>query len=215
MSRTFEETVTFLRRRLGRSLPGPASHARMAPLRDDGLERLRVEGRACREAGVLALLYPRSEEAHLLVTVRRGHLAQHAGQVSFPGGRRESDEPLLQTALRETQEEVGLDPREIEVLGALTPLYIPPSNFCVYPFVGFTKIEPDLVPHDYEVERIVHVPLRRFLAPDNVVEEEWLVRGEPTRVPFFNVEGLRIWGATAMMISELAALFEETADSSA
>ena len=213
MSRTFEETIAFLQQRLVRELPGPASQVRMAPLRDDRLERLRVEGRQCREAGVLALLYPRSDEAHLLVTVRRDHLAQHAGQVSFPGGRRESDEPLLQTALRETQEEVGLDPDEIEVLGALTPLYIPPSNFCVYPFVGFTKIEPDLIPHDYEVERIVHVPLRRFLAPENVVEEEWLVRGEPMRVRFYDVEGLRIWGATAMMISELAALFDEPVDS--
>lgn len=209
MSRPFEQTVDFLRRRLDAELPGPKAQVRMAPSRVDAAERLLVEGRDCREAGVLALLYPRAGEAHLLMTVRRAHLAQHAGQVSFPGGRRENDEPFLQTALRETQEEVGIDPDHIEVIGQLTPLFIPPSNYCVYPFLGFTEDEPDLVPHDYEVERIVHVPLRHLLEEANIREEEWTIRGERLNVRYYDVEGLTVWGATAMMISEIVALFDE------
>lgn len=209
MSRPFHPTIEYLRRRLLSALPGPQAQIRMAPSRADGIARVNVDGRDCREAGVLALLYPRRGEAHLLLTVRRAHLTQHAGQVSFPGGRRESDETLQQTALRETQEEVGLDPARIEVIGALTPLYIPPSNFCVYPFVGYTDEEPDLVPHDREVERIAHVPLTHVLAPDRVAEEEWLIRGEQLRVRYFEVDGLKVWGATAMMISEIVALFDE------
>ncbi len=211
MNRPFEQTIEFLRRRLSSELPGPQSQIKMAPSRADRIERVQVRGRDCREAGVLALLYPRSNEPHLLLTVRRAHLTQHGGQVSFPGGRRESDEPLLQTALRETHEEVGLDPSRIEVIGALTPLYIPPSNYCVYPYIGCTVDEPDLIPHDPEVERIAHVPLRYLLNSEFVCEEDWLVRGENLRVRFFDVDGLRIWGATAMMISEIVALFDEPA----
>ncbi len=211
MRSSFEKTIELLRRRLSSELPGPPAHVRMAPSRAAAAERIQVEGRDCREAGVLALLYPRMGEPHLLVTVRRAHLSQHAGQISFPGGRREPDEALLQTALRETREEVGLDPSLIEVMGALTPLYVPPSNYCVYPFVGFTRAEPDLIPHDYEVERIEHVPLRCFLDRGNLREEDWTIRGERLRVPFYHVEGLTIWGATAMMISEITALFEEAA----
>lgn len=209
MTRPFEQTIEMLRRRLSSELPGPQAQIKMAPARAAAAERLKVEGRDCREAGVLALLYPRKDEPHLLLTVRRAHLTQHAGQISFPGGRRESDEALLETALRETQEEVGLDPVQIEVIGALTPLYIPPSDYCVYPFLGFTEAEPDLIPHDLEVERIEHVPLRSFLEKANLREEDWTIRGERLRVPFFHVEGLTIWGATAMMISEIVALFDE------
>lgn len=186
----------------------------MAPSRAAAIERIRVEGRDCRQAGVLALLYPRKDEPYLLVTVRREHLTQHAGQISFPGGRRETDELLLETALRETREEIGLDASYIDVLGALTPLYIPPSNYCVYPFVGFTRVEPDLIPHDYEVERIEHVPLRCLLDSANLRVEDWTIRGERLRVPFYHVEGLTIWGATAMMISEIVALFDEPASGS-
>lgn len=209
MSGLFDQTIQFLRRRLSSDLPGPQAQIKMAPSRAGSAERVRVEGRDCREAGVLALLYPRMNEPHLLVTVRRAHLTQHAGQISFPGGRREPDEALLQTALRETHEEVGLDPSHIEVIGALSPLYIPPSNYCVYPFLGFTQDDPDLIPHDVEVERVEHVPLRCFLEEENLREEDWTIRGELLRVPFFKVEGLTIWGATAMMISEIVALFDE------
>lgn len=200
---TFERAIAVLEDRLGRPLPGSEAQARMAPLRSDAVERTQVAGRDCREAAVLALLEAREDAPHLIVTVRRGHLADHAGQVSFPGGRREDGEPLLQTALRETQEEIDLLPDEVSIIGELTPLYIPPSNYCVYPFVGYTRSNEMLTPHDVEVERIVYVPLANLLDPAAIREEDWTIRGETLRVPFFDVAGLQIWGATAMMLSEL------------
>lgn len=208
MSPPFDRTVGDLRRRLSDALPGSDAQMRLAPLHSDTVERLAVQGRDCREAAVLALLTPVAGEAYLLMTVRRADLAQHAGQVSFPGGRREPGEDLLDTALRETHEEVGLAPHEIDVLGALTPLYVPPSNFCVYPFVGTTRDEPVLRPKDDEVERIVHVPLTAFQDAASLRRDEWIVRGERVLVPYFDVEGLTVWGATAMMLAELLALLE-------
>jgi 8-oxo-dGTP pyrophosphatase MutT (NUDIX family) len=208
MSVSYNRTIETLQRRLAAPLPGAAAQMKMAPVRPEAVERLSVEDRNCREAAVLALLTPASGEAHLVMTVRRAHLTQHAGQVSFPGGRRDLDEELRETALRETHEEIGLDPADIVLLGNLTPLYVPPSGFCVYPFVGMTRHEPDLVPHDYEVERIVHVPLQAFRQPDSIHMEEWTIRGERVLVPYFEVHGLIVWGATAMMVAELIALFE-------
>lgn len=208
MSRPFERTIDELRLRLADALPGSDAHMRLAPGRSDAVERLVVDGRNCREAAVLALLTPLAGEAHLLMTVRRADLTHHAGQVSFPGGRREAGEDLLHTALRETHEEVGLAPDEVDLLGSLTPLYIPPSNFCVYPFVGTTREEPALLPQDAEVERIVHVPLTAFQDAASLRREEWVIRGERLLVPYFDVKGLTVWGATAMMLSELIALLE-------
>ncbi len=208
MNRPFDQTINYLRGRLAGTLPGPVAQMKMAPVRPDAVERLSVQGRDCREAGVLALLTPLAGEAHLLMTVRRDHLAAHAGQVSFPGGRRERDEELHQTALRETHEEVGIEPGDVDLLGRLTPLYVPPSNYCVYPFVGTTREEPALLLQSDEVARIVHVPLRALQDAASLRREEWIVRGERMLVPHFDIDGLTVWGATAMMVSELIALFD-------
>lgn len=206
MTRTFGELIRDLEERLQIGLPGPQAQMRMAPAREDALERLGVRGKSCREAGVLVMLLPSDDTPHVVMTVRRDHLPDHAGQVSFPGGRREEGETLMETALREAHEEIDLSPDDVEVLGALTPLFIPPSNFCVYPFLAFTGRRPDLRPHDYEVERIVEIPLPELLDEATVRREAWTIRGEELLVPYYDVLGLRIWGATAMMLSELLAL---------
>ncbi|MEX2399371.1 MAG: CoA pyrophosphatase [Rhodothermales bacterium] len=195
-----------LARRLKRGRPGPRAQVRMAPVRDDALDRLAVKERSCREAGVLMMLLPIGDTPHVVVTVRRDHLPDHPGQVSFPGGQRERGESLLETALREAHEEVGLSPSDVEVLGEMTPLFIPPSNFCVYPYLGYALHRPALKPHDYEVERIVEIPLPDLLADGAVRREPWTLHDEEILIPFYDVGGLQIWGATAMMLSELVAL---------
>ncbi len=204
--RDFKEVIAILEDRLSRELPGANAQIEMAPVRPDALERTELAERDCREAGVLALLHPLDGRAHVVLTVRRLHLADHAGQVSFPGGRRESDESLLQTALREAQEEVDVRPDDVKVLGELTPLYIPPTNYCVYPYVGYVHAAADLRPHDLEVERIVHVPVAALLNPTNTRREARSVQGNLVEVPFFDVSGLQVWGATAMMLAELVAI---------
>lgn len=208
---SFEACIEHLRARLcAGSPPGTEAQLRMAPAYRMDPEKASVAGKDCREAGVLALLFPLDDVPTLVLTVRRDHLPDHAGQISFPGGQRETGETLEEAALREAQEEVGLDPSEVEVLGVLTPLYIPPSNFCVYPFVGAMHHAPTLRPTDAEVGKILRVPLTHLLRPETTVHEEWILRGTPVEVPYFSVEGYKVWGATAMMLSELLALFEES-----
>lgn len=209
----FDDCVTFLRARLTDPLPGTTAQLRLAPAYRMDPGKAQVEGKDCREAGVLALLYPRVDESGgdepvLVLTVRRDTLPDHPGQISFPGGQREPGETLRQTALREAHEEVALDPGLVDVLGALTPLYIPPSGFCVHPFVGVTDRAPRLHPTDAEVGEILHVPLGHLLDPATRVTETWTLRGTRVEVPFYDVDGRTLWGATAMMLAELLALFD-------
>lgn len=204
----FAAYVARLRERLAQPLPGPRAQLTMAPAHRQDVSLATVDGKACREAGVLALLFPEADVPTLVLTVRHGHLRAHAGQVAFPGGRREPGESLRETALREAQEEVGLAPERVDVLGMLTPLYVPPSGFCVYPFVGAMAEPPELRPTDAEVERVLRVPLRHLLDPATRRRAPWTLRGKEVDVPFFAVGGHQVWGATAMMLAELLALIE-------
>lgn len=203
----FDEAIAHLRTRLADPLPGRAAQFTMAPAPRRDASLATVEGKACREAGVLIPLFPYDGQPVLILTVRHGHLKQHAGQVSFPGGRREPDEDLVDTALREAHEEVDIRPETIEVLGSLTPLYIPPSNFCVYPFIGTAPDFPVLRLQDAEVSAILRVPLAYLLDPNTRTREAWTLRGKEMEVPFFALEGHKVWGATAMLLAEFAALF--------
>ncbi|WP_397547251.1 NUDIX hydrolase [Rhodothermus marinus] len=207
---TFAECIALLRRRLAGPLPGTTAQLQMAPEYRQTPEQLRIEGKPCREAGVLALLFPEQERPHLLLVERPSHLKEHGGQIGFPGGRREPGETLQETALREAHEELGLPPERIELLGALTPLYIPVSNFCVHPFVGAIAPLPELRPCPEEVQAVLRVPLAALLDPAGRRRERWTIRGRDVMVPFFAVGSHRIWGATAMMLAELLALL--TAD---
>lgn len=159
---------------------------------------------------VLLLLYP-GEDGELLIplTVRTESVAVHKGQVSFPGGAREpQDESLSRTALRETCEELGICDDDVRIVGALTPLYIEPSNFCVHPFVAWQPNRPSFAPQTVEVSEILEVPVSHFLDDRNVVVEEWFLEGAMRSIPYFGVHGHKVWGATAIILSEFAAVLE-------
>lgn len=206
---SFAAQMEALRQRLAKPLPGQEAHFTMAPIYRQNPALSRIDGKPCREAAVLAMLFPVDEAPHVLLTARPDTMRDHAGQVSFPGGRREEAETLLETALREADEEVGLAPDAVDVLGPLTPFYIPPSNFCVHPFVGALSTLPDLYPHDEEVAAIIHAPLKHLLAPGTRRREPRTIRGKTFEIPFFAVESYTVWGATAMMLAELLAVFQE------
>ena len=134
----FAEQMAMLGQRLQQDLPGIHAHLDMAPASRSAPGALSIEGKPCRKAAVLAILFPIDDPASIstgiLLTKRKHTLSKHAGQISFPGGKQEQNETLTQTALRETHEEIGLFADDIELLGPLSPLYINVSNFCVHPF---------------------------------------------------------------------------------
>ena len=187
-------------------LPAMKAHAIMAPV--ERLETLQNPINVIntpRTAAVLMLLYPKKGETHLVLIVRNAYEGVHSAQVAFPGGKYEdTDSDFAYTALRETQEEVGVNPQEVELIKPFTPMYIPPSNFMVHPFLGFAKQELRFVPDPSEVARIIELPLAVFLDESIVIETRLATSyAKEINVPAFNIEETIVWGATAMMLSEL------------
>jgi 8-oxo-dGTP pyrophosphatase MutT (NUDIX family) len=144
-----------------------------------------------------------------MVLIRRpSTVLYHKDQIGFPGGQLEQGENFEQAALRETWEELGVYPDQIQIIGSLTPLYIPPSNFCIYPVVAAASGPLSFKPHPEEVAEVIQVPLSHFLDPDHVRRETWRIDGRPVEVPFYSFEHHKIWGATAMVLAEFQEIFE-------
>ncbi len=165
-----------------------------------------------RVGGVLLLLYPHHQTIHLVLTRRRDDLNSHAGQISFPGGRQEPNETAVQTALRETEEEIGVPATAVKILGELTSIYISPSDFEVHPFVGWVNggKRPSFVPEPGEVAEILEVPLSHLLDPATRHVGPIPVRNATYTVPYYDVNGQKVWGATAIMLSEFLDRLKQT-----
>jgi len=160
-----------------------------------------------RQAGVLLLLYPIHTALHLVLTVRTSDLNHHSGQISLPGGGwEEGDTSLQATALREAQEEIGIATDRLELLGALTPFYVPPSNNVVHPFVAYAPQRFVFRPDPREVAELLEVPLHLLLDPATRREEDWMRRGATLHVPLYAVGEHKVWGATAIVLAEFLAL---------
>ena len=161
-----------------------------------------------RKAGVVALFYPKASGWHIVLIERNSSHPddRHGGQISFPGGKfEEGDRNLADTALREAHEEVGVDPSTVTLIGELTELYIPVSNFLVKPYVGYTTITPEFRPQLSEVRAIVEAPVELLRKPEarQVTDLQLAENITLRKVPYFNVEDRIVWGATAMMLNEL------------
>ena len=181
-------------------LPGLRGHSALAPRPRRPL--LPAKDRLRQAAGLL-LLYPIENIVHTLLTVRAGSLPQHGGQVSLPGGAIEKNETFAQAALRETQEEVGVPTNDVHILGSLTPLQIPVSGFLLHPIVGTIYRRPTFRLAHREVDRVIEVPLTT-LTNKKTLCRRWQKRdGIDIDVPYFDLNGTKVWGATAMILSEL------------
>jgi len=200
--------LNFLERRLHGPRPGLESQLKMAPDPRPGDKTYQEAGDACLRAGVLVLIYPREGRHCLVLTRRTSHVAHHQAQISFPGGQMDEQESAVETALREAAEELNIAPEEVRILGELTPLYIPPSNYCIYPVVAAAKRRPDFRPSPREVAEVIEIPLDYLLEPGTVKRESWPIRGTDVIVPFYFFGGHKIWGATAMVLAELLDLIK-------
>ncbi|MAN58505.1 MAG: coenzyme A pyrophosphatase [Flavobacteriaceae bacterium] len=194
-------------------LPGEAVQFKMAPMeRLEELKRNALLQDSARKAGVMALFYPAaSKETHLILILRKTYKGVHSAQVGFPGGKLEpNDASLQEAALRETEEEVGVPRNSIAVLRQLTEIYIPPSNFFVQPFLGITRQTPRFVPQEDEVEALIEVPLRHFM-DDSTLVTKMLTTSYATNieVPAYLLNKHVVWGATAMMLSEVRHLLKQ------
>ena len=195
-----------LRRRLTQPLPGLAAQLRMAPDPRAWPE----EGATLRPAAALLLIYPNAGEWHVPLTVRGSGLRHHTGQVSLPGGRLDHpDESVEQAALREAEEEIGVLPNTVEIIGRLTPVPIAVSGHLLQPVIGVAQERPTFSIAAPEVERLIELPVARLTERDAVGSER-RVRPLPPHViqvvPYFDIDGARVWGATAMVLAEFAAL---------
>lgn len=200
-----------LRIALAETLPGLDAQIRFAPRPRPGWQPGYGPEEA-RAAAALLLLFPLHRNAHVVLTVRASHLPSHAGQVSLPGGALEAGETIEQAAIREAREEVGLDPAGVRLLGRLTPLHIPVSGFMLNPVVGVVDERPALRPADCEVERILEVDLEHLFDPARRLSRRVLRedRGE-VEIPYIDIDGAQLWGATAMVLAELLWLLQPPA----
>ena len=197
---------------LKRPLPGKKGQFLMAPGYRPDYETEEVMKFNPRIGGVLLLLSPGDDEIKIILTLRKQYLGTHSGQMSFPGGKHEeTDIDLTHTALRETHEEIGIAPKQIKVIGQLTELYIPPSNFLVYPSVGVLQEGSSFAKQIDEVEEIVPIPLSFFLDEKSRGTTKIKVMGNTqVDVPAYNYDKYTIWGATAIMLSEFVYLLKDT-----
>ena len=198
-----EELSKKLKYRLSLPLPGIEAQLRMAHLeRRLNYSYLKVPEYA-RMGAVLILLYEDAGSIHTCFIERTQYDGVHSGQIAFPGGKMEPGETLEETALREAEEEIGVKRTDVAVLGQLTELYIPPSNFLVHPFVGALNYTPSFFPHAGEVAEVVQIKIDdlvdvRLRGEKNIT----LSNGTTVQTPFYGLHGKTVWGATAMIISE-------------
>lgn len=225
-----EQFIAQLTNDLRQPLPGIDAQYRMAPRPRSGgrlpYDQAPVDAR---HSGVLILFYPHTkaedktltsqltsqwgreskgdQTIYLPLILRPTYDGVHSGQVAFPGGSwEEGDNDIVETALREAEEEIGIDRSQVHVIGELTPLYIYVSNHLVHPTVAWLDQRPHFEADPYEVAMILEMPLQAFLQPENIRTEHWELRDRSAEVPFFYIQKQTIWGATAMMLSELLAL---------
>ncbi|WP_445457687.1 NUDIX hydrolase [Flavobacterium sp. HNIBRBA15423] len=202
----FQDFIKYVPKIEKEKLLAADAHAKMAPLeRISFLKEMNYENRNPREAAVLMLFYPKKGVTHLALIVRNTYPGVHSSQIGFPGGKVEiEDKDLEETALRETHEEVGIPSHKIQIVKPFSKVYIPPSNFLVSPFMGISHEELSFIPDFDEVKSVLELPLFSFL-DDNSITNVKMTTSYATdiEVPAFMVEKYIVWGATAMMMSEL------------
>ena len=202
----FQDFLKYVPKLVGVNLPATQAHFKMVPPdRIETLKNLNFDTINSKKAAVMMLFYPKKGRTHLVLIVRNSYEGFHSAQIALPGGKYEAkDQTYANTALRETHEELGVHPDTIEIIMPFTKLYIQVSNFMVYPFLGICKTEVVFVPDGNEVVSIIELPLNDFLNDDLIVTTTMSTSyAEKIKIPAFKINEHIVWGATAMMLSEL------------
>jgi 8-oxo-dGTP pyrophosphatase MutT (NUDIX family) len=208
----FDNFIEQLKNRLLLPLPGEATQFLMAPPNRQPYPSLFSNAVKPIKSAVLILLFPKNNDIHTILIERTTYKGVHSAQIAFPGGKYEiSDIDLAQTALRETHEEIGISPNQINIIGKITDVYITPSNYLVSPYIAFTNELVQYVINRKEVNNVIETELFKLNKP--TVKSEKLIKhsnGEKIKTQYYDVKGFTTWGATAMMISELNVIVEES-----
>ncbi len=200
-----------LKKRLQQNLPGKEIQRRMLVKMNEPFNFKNTEKDAIQSA-VLILLFEENGDICFMLTKRTQKVEHHRGQISLPGGAKESDESLSSTAIRETQEEIGINTDDINLIGFLSPLFVPVTGFIINPFVGMINTDFEPQPAPEEVETVFSVPVNDLLTDDHELQEMRNLRGYDVDIPYFLLSGYKVWGATAMILSELKTVLKESID---
>lgn len=160
-------------------------------------------------SAVLILLYPYQDDIHFILTERTNEVQHHKGQISLPGGSWENGEQLHETALRETEEEIGIPADKTKIIYELTPLFVKVTGYMIHPFVAYITQKPHIVPDQNEVNNVFTASISELMDPANQLTELWTIREIPIDVPFFKFGKYKVWGATAMILSEFRYCLKE------
>ena len=203
----FQRFITQLEITITNDLPGEESQQKMRVNYDQPIE-LPFSKNNSTPAAVLILLYLEDNEIYFFLTKRTDELENHRGQISLPGGTQEGNEKLIDTALRETQEEIGINKTSISIIGTITPLFVPVTGFMIYPFIGYSLNKLDPKPDPVEVATIFSVNISDLLNKENRTTEQRNIRGYDVQVPYFKLNDYQVWGATSMILSEVRDLIK-------
>lgn len=213
----FEEFLELVPKLKKSAVDGVESHLKMIPPnRAELMIMAKKKYASHKNAAVLALIYPKKDQTlSLALILRKTYKGVHSNQVGFPGGKVEnSDASLKETALRETEEEIGVKKNVIEVIASLTEVYVPPSNYMVHPFLGYSSSPLVFSIQESEVEQMLEIPFSELLNDDNVIHsKQQTATGHELFVPAFKLDDFDVWGATAMILSELKDLCKKNLES--
>jgi 8-oxo-dGTP pyrophosphatase MutT (NUDIX family) len=205
----FDKVIERLKNNIS-DLPADRAHQLLAPRHRLSTKEYLRQNPSYKTSCVAVILFPDDEATRLLLMERQDSSTAHGGQISFPGGKREMDDAtLLDTAMREMYEEVGVSPSQVHQIGKLSDLYIPVSNFLVHPFAGYCSSRPVFKPSSREVKNIITPDISVFLLNELPAERFESRSAGWIEAPYFPYENYRIWGATAMIISELVYLLKK------
>lgn len=205
-----EPFISSLETRLKKPLPGYENLDLMKPRLSNGEDINFPYRNNAKEGAVLICFYAEKGEIFFPLIQRPDYDGVHSGQIGLPGGKKEvEDKDLIQTALRESEEEIGLNPQDVKVIGTLTNYYVGASNHNVLPVIGYVTQKPEFIPDQVEVAEVIEAPLIRLQDPVFRKEKQMNVRGTSLITPYFDIDSRVVWGATAMILSELSKILEE------